>query len=45
LSSGTFQGQERKDILQAVPKHANAAACTAITPIREAFREADVRVT
>jgi len=44
-SSGTFQGQERKDILQAVQKHAKAAACPAITPIREAFLEAEVRVT
>jgi len=45
LSSGKRQGQERKDILQAVQEQATDAACAAIMPLVEAFLEADVSVT
>lgn len=43
FSSGKLQGQERKEILQAVQEQAKVAACAAIKPILEAFLEAEVR--
>ncbi|MEO6893085.1 MAG: transposase [Ktedonobacteraceae bacterium] len=42
FSSGKLQGQERKEILQAVQEQAKVAACVAIKPILEAFLEAEV---
>lgn len=45
FSPGKRQGSERKDILQAVQHQAKVAACAAITPILEAFLEADVSIT
>ncbi len=44
FSSGKLQGQERKEILQAVQEQAKAAACAAIQPILEAFLETEVSV-
>lgn len=44
FSSGKLQGQERKDILQAVQEQAKSAACAAIKPVLEAFLEAEVSV-
>lgn len=43
FSQGTFQGQERKNILQAVQEQAKVAACAALKPLLEAFLEAEVR--
>src|SRR5260370_26307180 len=42
FSQGKVQGEERKEILQAVQKQAKVAACAAIKPILEAFLEAEV---
>jgi hypothetical protein len=44
FSSGKFQSEERKNILQAVQKQAKVSACAAIKPIGEAFLEAEVSV-
>lgn len=42
FSSGKLQGQERKEILQAVQQQAKTAACVAIKAILEALLEAEV---
>lgn len=43
FSSGEGQGQERKEILQAVQEQAERAGRLAVKAIREAFLEAEVR--
>lgn len=44
FSVGKLQGQERKEILQAVQAQAKSAACAAIKEVLEAFLEAEVSV-
>lgn len=44
FSSGKRQGPECKEILPAVQEQAKSAACQAIKPILEAFREAEVSI-
>lgn len=42
FSQGKLQGEERKNILQAVQEQAKVAACAAIKPVLEAMLEAEV---